>query len=73
MKSKQTYNEAYTKLEELVEQLEDGNIPLDKLAEKVKQANEWITVCEDKLRQIGEDINSAAAGSQRDKVKKGSK
>ncbi len=73
MKSKQTYNEAYTKLEELVEQLEDGNIPLDKLAEKVKQANEWITVCEDKLRQIGEDINSAAAGSQRDKAKKGSK
>lgn len=73
MKSKQTYNEAYTKLEELVEQLEDGNISLDKLAEKVKQANEWITVCEDKLRQIGEDIKAAAAGSQRDKAKKGSK
>ena len=56
MKSKQTYKEAYTKLEELVEQLEDGNIPLDKLAEKVKQANEWIAVCEDKLRQIETDI-----------------
>lgn len=56
MKSKQTYNEAYTKLEELVAQLEDGNIPLDKLAEKVKQANAWILVCEDKLRQIETDI-----------------
>jgi exodeoxyribonuclease VII small subunit len=71
MKSKQTYKEAYTKLEELVEQLEDGNIPLDKLAEKVKQANEWIAVCEDKLRQIGTDIDEAAAtASDRPKRKK---
>lgn len=73
MKSKQTYKEAYTKLEVLVEQLEDGNIPLDKLAEKVKEANEWIAVCEDKLRQIGDDINAAVAGSQREKAPKGTK
>lgn len=60
MKSKLTYKEAYTNLEELVEQLEDGNIPLDKLAEKVKQANEWIAVCEDKLRKIQTDLEAAA-------------
>ena len=59
MKKKLTYNEAYTKLEALVEQLEEGNIPLDKLADNVKQANEWIAVCEDKLRQIQTEVEAA--------------
>jgi exodeoxyribonuclease VII small subunit len=58
MKKKLTYNEAYTKLEELVEQLEDGSIPLDKLADNVKQANEWMEVCETKLRQVEAEIES---------------
>jgi len=46
------------KLEELVEQLEDGTIPLDKLAATVKQANEWVAVCEGKLRQIQEEVEA---------------
>ncbi len=60
MKKKLTYNEAFTKLEELVEQLEDGRIPLDKLADNVKQANEWVALCETKLRQIEKEIEEAA-------------
>lgn len=62
MKSDLNYNEAYIKLQDLVEQLEDGNIPLDKLAAKVKQANELLAVCENKLRQLEADIE-AASGS----------
>jgi exodeoxyribonuclease VII small subunit len=61
MKKKLTYSEAYTKLEALVEQLEEGNIPLDKLAENVKQANEWVVLCEAKLRQIQSGIEEAAS------------
>ncbi|MBN8686552.1 MAG: exodeoxyribonuclease VII small subunit [Chitinophagales bacterium] len=68
MKSKLTYSEAFTKLEELVEQLEDGTIPLDKLAATVKQANEWVAVCEDKLRMIQAEVVADA-----DKVSKKSK
>lgn len=68
MKSKLTYSEAFTKLEELVEQLEDGTIPLDKLAATVKQANEWVAVCEGKLRMIQEEVVADA-----DKVSKKSK
>ncbi len=60
MKNELNYNEAYTKLQDLVEQLEDGNIPLDKLAAKVKQANELLAVCESKLRQIESDIEKSA-------------
>jgi len=51
------YSDAYAKLEELVEQLEDGNIPLDKLTAKVKQANELITICETKLRSIEKEVD----------------
>ena len=58
MKIKLTYSEAFNKLEELVEQLEDGTIPLDKLAATVKQANEWVAVCEGKLRQIQEEVGA---------------
>lgn len=60
MKNELNYNEAYTKLQDLVEQLEDGNIPLDKLAAKVKQANELLAVCENKLRQLEADIEVAS-------------
>lgn len=71
MKSELSYSEAYKKLEELVEQLEDGNIPLDKLSENVKKARELVTICENKLRQIEEEIETAAGSvSKTEKRKK---
>lgn len=59
MKKDLTYNEAYSKLGELVEQLEEGNIPLEKLTLKVKQANEFIAICEAKLRSVDAEIKKA--------------
>ncbi len=56
MKKETTYSEAFSQLEELVDQLEDGNIQLEELATKVKQANELIAICESKLRKIEGDI-----------------
>jgi exodeoxyribonuclease VII small subunit len=57
MKKELTYNEAYAKLEKLVEQLEEGEIPLEELTQKVKQANELIAICENKLRSINNSID----------------
>ena len=66
------YSEAYKKLEELVEQLEDGNIPLDKLAAKVKLTNEMIVVCENKLRQIQAEVEAVTVKvSKKSKSKNG--
>lgn len=59
MKNELTYSEAFLKLEELVEQLEDGNIQLDNLSVKVKQANDLISICEAKLRNIETEIEDA--------------
>ena len=59
MKTNLTYNQAFAKLEKLVTQLEDDHIQLDTLAEKVKQANELIALCENKLRIIEIDVAKA--------------
>lgn len=54
-----TYNQAYSKLEELVIEIESDAIQLDTLADKVKQANELIQLCEAKLRTIEKEVNDA--------------
>ena len=59
MKNEWTYSEAFSMLEELVQQLEDGNIQLDQLSVKVKQANDLILICETKLRSIETGIENA--------------
>jgi exodeoxyribonuclease VII small subunit len=59
MKKELTYNEAFTKLEKLVGDLEEGDIPLDKLSEKVRQANELIAICDGKLRGIDKEVKEA--------------
>ena len=54
-----TYNEAFKQLSTLVEQIEDNEIQLDTLAEKVAQAKELIAFCETKLRTIENDVTEA--------------
>ena len=60
MKTDLTYHEAYSTLEKLVIQIEDDSIQLDTLAEKVKQANALIEICETKLRKIETDVEKAS-------------
>lgn len=51
------YTEAYNELQEIVTALEDGEISLDELSEKVKRAAVLIAVCKEKLSQTDEDVN----------------
>jgi exodeoxyribonuclease VII small subunit len=55
MKEDLSYSKAFSELTKLVEQIEDDEIQLDTLADKVKEANELIKYCETKLRTIEED------------------
>ena len=59
MKTNMEYSEAFTKLEQLVAQIEDEAIPLDTLADKVQQANELITYCQTKLRVIETSVRAS--------------
>lgn len=52
MKNNLTFDKAFSDLTELIEEIEDDEIQVDTLAEKVKQANELIKFCETKLRTI---------------------
>ncbi len=60
MKKILTYNEAFDKLEKIVGQLEGNDIPLDKLAEKVTEANELVVFCENQLRNIENQLPQQA-------------
>jgi exodeoxyribonuclease VII small subunit len=59
MKKELTYSEAFAELEKLVGQLEEGDIQLDKLTTKVKQANDLIRICEAQLRSIDNEVKVA--------------
>jgi exodeoxyribonuclease VII small subunit len=62
MEKKLTYNEAFDKLEAIVEEIEDDTILLDTLNDKVKEAKELINYCENKLRGIETEINKTLKG-----------
>jgi len=59
MKNEMDYTGAFAKLEELVAQLEEGDIQLEDLAAKIEQANELIAICEMKLRRTDDEVTSA--------------
>lgn len=52
-KKKETYSQAMERLEKIVSQIDNNELEIDALAEKIKEANEIIAFCSDKLtRQI---------------------
>ena len=62
MEKKLTYNEAFDKLEAIVEEIEDDTILLDTLNSKVIEAKELISYCENKLRGIETQVNKTLKG-----------
>jgi exodeoxyribonuclease VII small subunit len=58
MKEKMAYTEAFEELQQIVADIENGDIDVDELSLKVKRAIELIEVCKKKLRTTEEDINT---------------
>ena len=54
--TEQKYTEAFEELQEIVNDMEDGNISVDELAEKVKRATVLIRVCKAKLSATEGDV-----------------
>lgn len=52
-----TYQKAYDELQEIVGEIEDGEISVDELGVKVKRASELIKICQAKLKSTEEDVN----------------
>ncbi len=57
MKEGIKYTEAYSELEEIVGEIENGEISVDELSEKVKRAAQLIKICKEKLTSTEEDVS----------------
>jgi len=57
MSDKIGYTEAFEELQQIVSEIEQGEISVDELSEKVKRAAQLIKVCKAKLTTTEEDVN----------------
>lgn len=57
MEKKISYTEAISELESIVTEIEQGEITIDTLSEKVKRASELIRICKSKLTATEDDVN----------------
>jgi len=52
-----SFNEAIVEIEEILKNIESGELDIDKLSVEVKRASELIKQCQKKLRSTEEEIN----------------
>lgn len=53
-----TYEESIKKLEVLAQQMERGDLPIDALAEKLREAQELIKTCRQQLLEADEQVQN---------------
>jgi exodeoxyribonuclease VII small subunit len=63
-----TYEEALTQLQQIVKDLENREIKIDDLAEKVSKAKELVDFCRDKLSKTEDEINKIIRPANNDGI-----
>ena len=58
MSNKPNYTEAFAELQQIVSEIEQGEIGVDELSEKVKRAALLIKICKNKLISTEEDVKA---------------
>jgi exodeoxyribonuclease VII small subunit len=58
------YESAYQELKSISQEIENQNVSVDVLAEKVKRASELIAFCQEKLRQTETEVNNIIRGME---------
>jgi len=56
MDDNMTYETAMAKLEAIVKEIGSGNISVDELADKLKEAKSLLAFCEKRLKQTESDV-----------------
>ncbi len=51
-----TYNEAISEIEEILEKIENEELDVDELAEKVKRVSVLLKICKEKLMKTNEQV-----------------
>lgn len=57
MSEKINYTDAFEELQHIVQEIEEGQISVDELSQKVKRAAVLIKICKQKLATTEEDVN----------------
>ncbi|MEG1909991.1 MAG: exodeoxyribonuclease VII small subunit [Bacteroidales bacterium] len=57
MKKKLTYTQAFEELQNLVAQMENAQVSIDDLTQKLKRAGELIEICQSKLSDTEEEVS----------------
>ncbi|MFN4314058.1 MAG: exodeoxyribonuclease VII small subunit [Chitinophagaceae bacterium] len=52
-----SYTDAFEELQAITREIEQGEISVDLLSEKVKRASELIRICREKLTSTEQDVN----------------
>ena len=60
-----TYSQAFEELQQIVSEIESGEISVDQLSEKVKRATLLIRICKQKLTTTEEDVNRLLSDLER--------
>ena len=63
-KKKETYSQAMARLESIVRQVDSNELEIDELVEKIKEANEIIAFCSEKLKKEDTEIEKMLADKQ---------
>lgn len=53
---KETYSQAMKRLETIVRQIDNNELEIDELAGKLKEANEIIAFCSEKLTKVDTEV-----------------
>ena len=64
VKKKETYSQAMARLESIVRQVDSNELEIDELVEKIKEANEIIAFCSEKLKKADTEIEKLLADKQ---------
>ncbi|TVR40456.1 MAG: exodeoxyribonuclease VII small subunit [Bacteroidia bacterium] len=69
MEKKTGYREAFEELQQIVADMEEGEIGVDELSDKVKRAAELIQICKEKLYHTESDVQKILDGLEEEKSK----
>lgn len=70
MTSNLTYEQAYSELKQIAEDIDNESVSVDVLAEKVKRASELIEFCQRRLKSTEKEINQIIRGMEGEKESK---
>lgn len=56
LENEPNYQEAFEEIQEILSEIENGNISIDDLSDKVKRASELMDICNNKLKNTEKDV-----------------